>query len=129
MSSVTGAASVILFVRPMRKLGYLLVLLAAPFFFRTAFEMYFLTVMHGPQMLFFSLMHTAGPALLLVLACSGVSFLLLALYSVIACGRLILRKTTGEHEKTFTWILGLQLLHIALLCLYDYWSPIFEGGA
>ena len=113
----------------MTKLGYILLALSAPFFLETSFEMYVLTALSGPQMLGFSLMHSGGTALLVVLAVSALSFLFLAIYSLVAFGRVLLHKPTGRHERVFVWILGVQVLHVTLFFLYDYWSRVFSHVA
>lgn len=111
----------------MKKLGYILLLLAAPFFFETGFEMYVLTAFTGPQMLGFALMHgAAGELGLFVLAISALSFALLAIYSLVALCRVLFKKSQQRHDKIYAWIFGLQILHVTLFFLYDYWSPVFS---
>ena len=91
--------------------------------------MYVLTALTGPQMLGFSLMHSGGTVLLVILAVSALSFLLLGIYSLVAFGRVLFRKATRRHERVFVWILGMQVLHVTLFFLYDYWSRVFSRVA
>ena len=113
----------------MSKLGYILLLLSAPFFLETGFEMYVLTAFTGPQMLGFALMHSRGMVGLVALGVSALSFLVLGIFSLVVLCRLLGTKIADRRQKLFAWVFGVQVLHTVLFFLYDYWSPVFSRAA
>jgi len=109
------------------KVGVLLLLLSTPFFLGTGFEMYVLTGIAGPQSLGFSWVHRMGLVGLCVMGVSALSFLALGIYSIaVLCFRHALN-AAGSDPKLFAWILGVQVVHAALLVFYRFWSPLFSG--
>ena len=104
-------------------LGTLLVAASSFFFLETAFEMYFLTVTQGPQMVGFSLAHIA-PGILILLFVSGIAFIALAIFALVlqilkVAGRL---KSLGRYSTFMLVALCVQIAHGVLLMTYDRWS-------
>jgi hypothetical protein len=95
-----------------------------PFFVETAFEMYVLTLIGGPQMLFFSLAHIGGMFLISLLTLSALAFILFFVIGV----SLVISKAAGKiqgHNREMARLnilLVLQVVHIALLFTYETWS-------
>ena len=110
----------------MRTIGTFLMAASLPFFLDTAFEMYLLTLIHGQQMLFFSLAHIA-PVFLIVVWLSGAAF---AGLGVFALGVVVLNLVGAldagkSYSKLMLVILLVQVVHTALLITYDGWAPAF----
>ena len=89
--------------------------------------MYLLTILQGPQMLFFSLAHIA-PAALILVALSGVAFICLALFAVVmqvlrSMGKL---DSSVGYAKFMLIVLCVQVIHIVMLLTYERWSPLFS---
>jgi len=106
--------------------AWALLVLAVPAFLESAFEMYGLTLVRGPQMLFYSIVHSADPFLLTLLFVSWVCFALLTLYSgCIAILRLFsARSCKGSFGRIFTVVFTIALVHTFLLATYDHWSRL-----
>ena len=105
----------------MQKIYKLLLLLAAPAAVWTSFEMYGLTLIYGPQMLFYSVVHNS-PLIYVVVAISAFIFVLLAVFNLalIFGDRLDLQKFI--RKRTIVYILGFQLIHALTLFKYDLWA-------
>ena len=109
----------------MRKLGNILVVGSSLFFIETAFEMYVLTVIHGPQMLGFSMVHIARGFFMLVML-SGLIYLCLGVF---AFGVVILNLvgklgTAKGYARLMLLVLGVHIIHTVLLLTYDYWASV-----
>jgi hypothetical protein len=127
---MAGAAITELIVRKlMIRLGNILIFLSLPFFLETCFEAYLLTILSGPQMIGFALAHSVGMTGLLLFFASEICFVLLAIYSLIALLRFLFSANSGAHERKFSWICGICLLHLSLVLSYEYWSPIFSRSS
>ena len=113
--------------RSLKLLGNILIAASSLFLVETALEMYVLTLVQGPQMLFFSLAHIA-PAALVLVALSGVAFICLALFaSVIQVLRLMGRLDSNySYAKFMRIVLGVQVIHAVMLLTYDRWSALFS---
>lgn len=107
----------------MKTLGNILIAASLVFFIETAFEMYLLTLIHGQQLLFFSLAHVA-PGFLLIMALSGIAFVCLAIFAlvVVVLNRLGKVDSGGNYPRTMLIILLIQVVHTTLLVTYDYWA-------
>ena len=107
----------------MKSSGKFLIAASLPFFLETSFEMYLLTLMHGQQMLFFSLVHIA-PWLLALVAVSGIAFLCLAVFAlgVVILNPLGVISIEGRHARMMLVILLVQVAHTALLLTYERWA-------
>jgi len=107
----------------MKRLGNILIAASSVFFIETAFEMYLLTYMHGPQMLFFSLAH-AAPILFLAVALSGVAFVALAVFAFVVVLSNLLGKPAadGGYRRAMSVVLLVQVAHAALLWTYETWA-------
>jgi mannose/fructose/N-acetylgalactosamine-specific phosphotransferase system component IIC len=108
----------------LRIVGNTLIAASSLFFIETAFEMYFLTLLHGQQMIFFSLAHLAPVALVIVFL-SGIAFLCLAIFALVV--QLIringkLNPAIG-YARFMLIVLCVQVIHIVLLLTYDAWAP------
>jgi hypothetical protein len=109
--------------RSVKLIGNSLVIASSLFFVETSFEMYFLTLTQGQQMLGFSLAHIA-PWLLGLVFISGVAFLGLAVFALV----LQIQKLTGSlkpvarYAKFMLVILCVQIVHGVLLVTYDRWA-------
>ena len=104
----------------MKALGTFLIAASLPFFLDTAFEMYLLTLIHGPQMLFFSLAHIA-PVFFLVVWLSGVAFACLAAFAlgVVVLNLLGVLNAEKGYARMMLVVLLVQVAHAALLLTYD----------
>lgn len=107
----------------MKTVGKFLIAASLPFFLDTSFEMYLLTLMHGRQMLFFSLAHVS-PGLLLLVWLSGVAFACLAVF---ALGVVILNligalNAEKSYARRMLIILLVQVAHTSLLLTCDLWA-------
>jgi TRAP-type C4-dicarboxylate transport system permease small subunit len=113
--------------RWLKWLGNCLIAISALFFLETSFEMYFLTLTQGPQMLGFSLIHIAPLAVVILVFMSAISFLLLAAFALIVqivrlAGGL---KSASHYSRFLLLVLCVQLIHGLLLLTYDRWSLAF----
>ena len=108
-----------------RKAGNVLIAGAAIFFIETAFEMYVLTAIRGPQMIGFGIAH-GGIGFLLLVVISAVFYVCLAVFALIVIIRGILGKVPPEKNNLrLMWIvLSVQVIHTALLLTYDRWSRL-----
>jgi len=99
-----------------------LVLLSAPSALWVAFEIYGLTLF-GPQMLFYSIMHTA-PVLVAAIFISVIFFLVLLLVNItlVAFPNLLLKVTVSNGVIKFFFLF--QVIHIAALVAYEFWAHI-----
>ena len=114
----------------MKPLGNILIAASSVFFIETAFEMYLLTLVHGQQMLFFSLAHIA-PGFLLIVALSGIAFTCLAVFAfVVVVLNLMGRLDSSRNYPRFMLIvLCVQIVHSGLLLTYDRWAAaLFVSG-
>jgi len=97
-------------------------IVGAPFVLESAFELYGLTLVYGPQMLFFSLAHTGG-LLVPVLVASAIGGVL-----AVAAGVVMLAAATFGPRPASGTIRACVLItialatHMALLATYDYWA-------
>jgi hypothetical protein len=104
-------------------IGNILIAASALFFLESSFEMYFLTLVHGQQMLFFSLAHIA-PFALNVIILSGLAFVCIAVFAlVIQLLRFTRRLSCSPGFAKFMLVIFcVQLVHIMLLLTYDAWA-------
>src|SRR6266849_6164113 len=112
--------------RSLKLFGNILVAASSLFFFETAFEMYFLTLTNGHQMLGFSLAHIAPPVLILVFL-SEFAFVCLVVFALIVqilklAGRL---QSLGRYSRFMFIVLCVQIIHGVLLLTYDRWAAFF----
>ena len=109
--------------RSLRIVGNTLIAASSLFFLETAFEMYFLTLLHRQQMLFFSLAHLAPMALVIVFL-SGIAFLCLAIFAlVVQLIRINGKLNPVGYARFMLIVLCVQVIHIVLLLTYDAWAP------
>ena len=111
------------------KVGYILLGLSAPVLLEVFFEVVFLTVSSGPQMLFYSIIHTAAGPLGVVL---GISLMANPVYALFALGLLAFRSLgilsePGRHFRIMMVGLGFQAFLLLLLLTYDYWTYALYG--
>ena len=104
--------------------GHVLLVLASMWFLESLYEMFVLTAMDGPQMLFFSLAHSASAVLGVLLLLSVLAYILLFAYSVVLFIVSLRGKLTAirSHVRLFAVVAAAQLIHITLLATYDFWS-------
>ena len=112
----------------MSKLGSILLLLSAPFWFLSGCEMYVLTPLRGPQLLGLSRAHSGHPLVILLLPVSAISFVLLGVYSLILFTFTLRPMPMTGHERCLARLFIVQAVHGALFLLYDNWSPMFSRG-
>jgi hypothetical protein len=115
--------------RWLKWIGNILIAASSLFFFETAFEMYPLTFARGPQMLLFSLVHTA-PVLFGLVLLSEVAFLCLAIFAfgiqvMSLAGRL---KTAGRYSGFMLILLCVQVIHAGLMLTYNRWAVALFSG-
>lgn len=99
-------------------------LMSSPFVLESAFEAYGLTLAFGPQMIFFSIVHTGGLLVLLLLA-SGACLLLASVcgFAVLAVRRL--RKTRGTVPSRVVALTTTALsMHAVVIVTYGWWSTL-----
>ena len=105
----------------------MLLLCALPWFCQSAFEMYFLTVAQGPQMLFFSFLHRAPELVISMMQLSILAFLASTVYN----SALLVGLRRGKFEfllnkkEILVVVLVVQLVHITLLLTYFFWAGLF----
>jgi hypothetical protein len=102
-----------------------LVLTAAsvPFLLESSVEIYVWTLLFGPQMVFFSIVHTASPFLLYGLILSAACLALATIFGLVC----VVVRSFGTLGPPFpiTIVALLTVLfasHIALLASYEWWS-------
>ena len=105
-------------------IGNLLVAASSVFFLETAFEMYFLTLTQGQQMLGFSLVHIAPSWVIIFVFISGLAFICLATFALALqilklAGRL---KSLGRYSTFMLVVLCVQIVHGVLLMTYARWA-------
>lgn len=106
------------------KVGYLLLGLSMPALLEIFFEVVILTLSSGPQMLFYSIIHTVGAPLGVVL---GLSLLANPAYAIFALGLLVYRGAgklaePGLHFRILIGGFVFQTAVFFLLFTYDYWA-------
>lgn len=108
-----------------KKAGNVLIAGAALFFIETAFEMYVLTALRGPQMIGFGIAH-GGRGLLLIVMLSAVFYVCLAVFALVVIIRSLLGKALPpkNYPRIMLIVLGVQLIHTTLLLTYDRWSRL-----
>jgi len=109
--------------RRLKIIRNILIAASALFFLESAFEMYFLTLLQGQQMLFFSLAHIT-PFALVVVILSGLAFVCLAVFALVIQLLRITRKLSccPTFAKSMLVIFCVQLVHAVLLLTYDAWA-------
>ncbi len=109
--------------RTLKITGWILIVASGLFFFETAFEMYFLTPLQGPQMLFFSLAHIA-PITLPILIMSGLAFICLMVFaSLLQVSRFnSWSGARSSYRKAMLIVLCVQIIHVSLLVTYEHWA-------
>jgi TRAP-type C4-dicarboxylate transport system permease small subunit len=110
--------------RSLKLIGNLLIAASSIFFLETGFEMYFLTLTQGQQMLGFSLVHIAPAGVILLVFLSGIAFICLAGFALFLqilklAGRL---KSLGRYSTFMLAVLCVQIVHGVLLMTYDRWA-------
>ena len=109
------------------RLFLVLLIASAPFVLESAFEVYGLTFAFGPQMIFFSIIHTGGMFVTFLFA-SG-AFLLLS----IVCGLALLvvrrfsKKTATLPSRVVALVTIAFCVHVGLIMTYNWWSPLSLG--
>lgn len=107
----------------MRVVGWVhkvLLVLAAPVAFWTAFEMYLLTIT-GPQMLFYSIVH-AYPNILAMNYLSAPFFLILAIYNCVLLSLTLTMSINIMPPIVPGIVLLFQDLHVLALFTYEQWA-------
>jgi hypothetical protein len=100
--------------------------LAAPFLLESSLEIYVLTLLFGPQMVFFSVVHTGSPFLLYGLMGSAACLALAAIFGLVCLAGRKLGALGPPFPITIVALLtALFTCHIALLASYDWWSARF----
>ena len=114
----------------MKRIGNILIGGSLLFFLETAFEMYVLTMLRGPQMIGFSMAHIARGLLILVLL-SGLFYLFLGGFALIIVVAKLFGKLTVEdgYARLMLIVLIIQIIHTSLLMTYDFWSAILFSKA
>ncbi len=105
-----------------RRTYLLATLLAFPAIVWPAFEMYGLTL-RGPQMLFFSVIHTM-PTLVAVVVVSCLFFAIWLLLNVTALSSSSVRSLFGISARVAATLAVFQLVHIGALASYESWSYV-----
>jgi hypothetical protein len=96
---------------------------AVPFLFESSLEIYVLTLLLGPQMVFFSVVHTASSFLLYGLMLSGACLALATVFGLVC----VVARRLGALGPPFPIVIvavftALFASHIALFASYDWWS-------
>lgn len=95
-------------------------LIALPGTLWSAFEMYVLTL-RGPQMLFFSIVHTS-PILSLLVAVGLCALVIVALQSIVAFFLITYRERVRVSRSMVGWVTIFASSHLLLLATYEHWS-------
>lgn len=114
----------------LKVISQVLVVASGLFFLESAFEMYILTPLQGPQMLFFSVAHIAPLLLLPILFVSGLAFICLMVFAAaLQVGRFKSWLGVAQgYRRVMLIILCVQAIHIILLLAYDHWAfALFAG--
>jgi hypothetical protein len=114
----------------MKKWSNILIAGSSLFFLETAYEMYVLTNMRGPQMLGFSIIHIA-PGFALLVFLSALIYLSLAMFAfVILVMRLVGKFSLDNgYAKFMLIVLIVQVIHTSLLLTYNKWvMTLFPNG-
>lgn len=115
----------------MRTAFTFLSLFSLPFLIETAYEMYWLTWLHGPQMLLFALFHGAGgPILFYSWLLGGLVTPFFLLVSYFLLGAKLLKRTAYPAVPFYWSAVGAAIVttHLALFFLYERWSPLFANA-
>ena len=107
---------------------WVLTLGSAPFFLESSLEAYVLTLLSGPQMLFFRVSHGVPAPILILFSLSAVSYTLTALWGLLC---IVLRRF-GAIKGTISINLIkvptiVFICHGVLLASYDWWSASGVG--
>lgn len=107
-----------------RKTSILLLSFSSVFFLVTAIEMYVLTLLHGPQMLFFSLLHIAPLIFLVVLAASALAYVFHLILGLVVVALNLAKKSSWSEtlSSRMRLVILFQVIHTFLLLTYSYWS-------
>jgi hypothetical protein len=100
-----------------------LAVVAAPFLLESSLEIYVLTLLFGPQMMFFSVVHTASRLLLYGLMFSAACLALATIFGLVC----LVARRLGALGPPFpiaivALVTALFASHIALLASYDWWG-------
>jgi hypothetical protein len=106
-----------------RNLGLALLVGTVLLFLIDAYEVYFLTLTRGPQMVYFTMVHMGGPYLYLFMI-GVLAFHLHALFVVVV---LLMRwfGRIGPFDRLLrvsVYVFAAQALHFLLMLTYDSWS-------
>lgn len=111
----------------MKHLGTFLICGSSLFFIETAFEMYVLTALKGPQLIGFSLAHIL-PFVLFLVFLSAFCYFALAIFAITVVvleklGKVFVAK---EYSNRMLVLFCLQALHTTLFLTYDWWAVVFQ---
>ena len=108
--------------------GWVALLLASPFLVRSSYEMFVLTPMYGPQMLFFSAAHSfSQPAWLGLVLSAGAYLASLLMGGTIALLSLRRDSTVSHAQAIALRSTTVLALHFIALFSYESWSRWFSA--
>ena len=115
-------------VRVLRVVGVGLLVASLFFLWQSSYESFYLTAAHGPQMLFFSAVHTWPGWLISLFFASWFAYYGFFLFAVVVSCLGFL--AAFQPHATFIKVVRLALLfvglHFAVFHTYDFWSgPLF----
>lgn len=108
-------------------IGYLLLVAALPAVVENMWEVYWLTITTGPQMVGFVLAHSdPDSSWVRVIRYSGFAGIAYHLLGVVIVARMLLGLQPNRHLKLFSWMFLIFTVHGLIAALYAFWSPWFE---
>jgi len=124
----------------MVKLGSILLSLSALFLLRSSYELFVLTPLRGPQMVFFSLLHTWSAPAVIAFFLSWLAYYALVLYALVALvARLAVSRTVSSRFVQWlggppgsSWSIAvyvgtsLVLIHLLAMITYENWSRVLS---
>jgi hypothetical protein len=113
--------------RTFNLIGYLLLIAALPAVLENMWEVYWLTLSAGPQMIGFVLAHAdPNSTWVRVIRYSGLAGIAYHLLGVVIVARILLGLKPTWHLKLFSWMFLIFTVHGLIAALYSFWSPWFE---
>ena len=111
-------------------IGYLTLLLALPAVLENMWEVNWLTLTSGPQMIGYVLAHADPDATFVrVVHYSLYASFTFGVIGIISIARLLATGQVDRHQKLFSWLFLVLSAHVLCGALYPYWAPIFDRGA
>ena len=108
-----------------RKATAIFFVLSLFFFVRSSFELFYLTCMYGPQMIFFSLVHSWPEWAVNAILVSWFAYYAFLFFAVIVAVQSLFQSKEASTKlvRYSRYALIIYSAHFILLSTYDFWSP------